>query len=460
MDSPSKTYITSVSTPERTIDISRWGSNPQLGSLPHQVIVVPSKSSQTTEYIKPDYYAGLSYEEITRLNTRLRCNIFYYPNPCITDLVKVGNNYKRVLYSGKAEVAVIRCVYVDIDSPGLSAKQVLKSCPIKPQAIIKSGSGFHVYFGVSPVSLVSLDGFNEKERERILKTYKAIQLKLCNSLGGDYQVARQSNSRLRVPGTINYKPKKETRCYVAYGDFKSVFEDPLYTIEGISKQLSIRFESFANKMALQKKLNPPGESERPHACYKGWEETFQNTFWDIDIKLSMKKTVRKFHRYIYGYRYLDYYLESYDLNGKSASGLFGQSMRKERIRFLRLGLIERVSDSDPTNRIAARYRLTDKFLSYLPGSEKDKYQARLERKNYSLLSKIDASKIPAHALRSDLKDLYRNLRLGNFSHDEAVSFLLPQLKKRERFDLKDNMEILNYLGDSYRALSRRSLSGD
>lgn len=442
-----QTYTTSTTFPEKEIDPTRWGSNPQLGIPPHQVVLAPSHLTKSHVY-KLDYYAGLKNSTMHYLNKRLKYNIFYYPNPCITEFQKSSHGHGRKLLNGKALIAVIRCCFVDIDDPNLTVSQALKSSPIKPQAIINSGNGLHLYYGVKPISLISLYGKFELERERLISTFKKVQLKLCKLMNGDYQVASQQNSTLRAVDTLNFKTRRTTKCKLVYGSIDDVFNSPCYTLEELATFLEIKLASKAQLIKLRKKHYEPKPEKRPGPLLEGWEAAYQRTFWDINIKLAPKKHTQMFYRYIYGYRKLDYILENFDLNGKSAAGLHGRIHAKERRRFIELGLIRKISSPDPIEGKAAKYIITTKFINYLSQDDKDYFEAKT-KESFKKVKDLDASAIPPHKLREKLPSFYRALRNANYTHEKTQDILMDQLSKRKRFDEQDNLALIAQLGKTF-----------
>lgn len=97
---------------------------------------------------------------------------------------------------GITDVMLLPALYVDIDNPAFDLK--LPETIPKPSCIVHSGGGFHLYWKLK-TPLADL-----KRAGELLHT-------LAQQLNGDPLSVAQS---LRLPGTINTKPTRGTRCHV------------------------------------------------------------------------------------------------------------------------------------------------------------------------------------------------------------------------------------------------------
>ena len=95
----------------------------------------------------------------------------------------------------------IKCVWVDLDKP-----ETPSFVPVKPDIIVKSGTGSHVYWTLRDPLFIRAGRWKEIE---------AVNRGLCKKFGGD--IASIDVTRiLRVPGFKNWKydPPIEVKAYV------------------------------------------------------------------------------------------------------------------------------------------------------------------------------------------------------------------------------------------------------
>lgn len=113
----------------------------------------------------------------------------------------------RPIYRGKKEedITKVICLFVDIDvgkgkyySSKLDAKKAIQEFPIKPNCIVDSGTGFHIYWLMNEIVHIKLI----EDRYKV----KRLLSGLIKSLHADPSGCSLERV-LRLPGTINHKNK-------------------------------------------------------------------------------------------------------------------------------------------------------------------------------------------------------------------------------------------------------------
>lgn len=114
---------------------------------------------------------------------------------------------------GIADVMLLPALYVDIDNPAFDLK--LPETIPKPSCIVHSGGGFHLYWKLkTPLN-------DLKRAGELLRT-------LAQQLNGDPLSVAQS---LRLPGTINTKPTRGTRCQVIQHNEDHYMPDDFHALQ-------------------------------------------------------------------------------------------------------------------------------------------------------------------------------------------------------------------------------------
>lgn len=118
---------------------------------------------------------------------------------------KTGKSY-TFYPRGKAHDAwAVTALWVDVDTPGEAGYHQLIENIVPPSIVVSSGGGWHGYWLLEHAHMMNSDD----ERNAVKRTLKGMAL----ACGGDTKVADLARI-MRIPGTINTKPGRGTRCEV------------------------------------------------------------------------------------------------------------------------------------------------------------------------------------------------------------------------------------------------------
>lgn len=126
----------------------------------------------------------------------------YEPENRISE--KSGKPYTVHLRGKAYDATWITALWVDVDTPGEEGYRQLIDNMLPPSIVLSSGGGWHGYWLLTePMSV------DESNRDTIKRTLKGMAL----ACGGDTKVADLARI-MRLPGTVNTKPRRGQTCVV------------------------------------------------------------------------------------------------------------------------------------------------------------------------------------------------------------------------------------------------------
>lgn len=127
----------------------------------------------------------------------------YEPEQRISE--KTGREYTVHLRGKAHDACAVTALWVDVDTPGEDGYIQLISSIIPPSIVVSSGGGWHGYWLLVEPHLLP----DDEARANVKRTLKGMAI----ACGGDTKVADLARI-MRIPGTINTKPGRGTRCEV------------------------------------------------------------------------------------------------------------------------------------------------------------------------------------------------------------------------------------------------------
>jgi hypothetical protein len=142
--------------------------------------------------------------------------------------------------SGKAAIACVQVVWVDLDPDSPGSLIDILSFPLTPSIVVSSGRGYHVYWVLTePIDVPRAELLNRG---------------LAEHFGTDVRV-RNADRILRVPGTINHKDGSEVRLLDC--------TDARYSAADIEAQLPKPTARRTRPTASPQSIGPNGAGETP-----------------------------------------------------------------------------------------------------------------------------------------------------------------------------------------------------
>ena len=141
-----------------------------------------------------------------------------------------------------ADIACINCLYAEIDGIESDEREaewihwLLNDCAVRPSLIIFSGGGLHVYWLLEDTFWLNSD----ENLERAIVAQKAIVARI----GGDTSVHDLARV-LRVAGTINHKPGRNSGCHYSHWE-----PEETYFLEEIEQVSLSSSKTYRKKRAL------------------------------------------------------------------------------------------------------------------------------------------------------------------------------------------------------------------
>lgn len=454
-------YVTSFTLPELRVREDRWGASSSPNLIPFQVFTIQADSNRSKKGKMTYYYDGITRSKVNSLNAisdselhRInktvhglgldRYNIFFRPNPVVTTAhpsFKIRAPYQgapmndipylpSIEYKGSRSMwlAAIQFVSIDIDFKHTSkrkADSLLQELRIKPSTLVSSGSGYHAYFSVKHIHLVTkkkLD-FTVDLITAHSYEYKLKQLtsNISHLLGGDSTADKNVLGLLRVPETVNYKIVNDhpviRDCEYVYGDLCEDYKNPQYTLEELINAFCPELDECKSATSFQNMNVQHNPRSRPRQNDKKWMIAHSNfrTYFGITGGV---KSFGKYFEYIYGHRMLDYYIENPSKVYGKRAGIKSEQLKKHRQTMLNLGVIEKLSDSDRSRGLSAKYKVTPLFFRACGLNEPETIRHQ------------DLSYAP-HTLRKRMISDLKWLQKTGTSRARAESYIREKLERRD-----------------------------
>ena len=337
-------------------------------------------------------------------------------------------------------LAAIQFIAVDIDFNKTSQKeadQLLNKIKVKPSTLVSSGNGYHAYYSVARIPLVTgkkldftTDLITSFSYENKLK---ALTSKISQLLGGDSVADNNVLGLLRVPETKNYKIIENHTvikdCEYIYGDLTKDYVNPKYSFEELIREFCPEIMECKSAISFNDKVVQHNPKSRPKINIEKWIIAYTN-FCKYFSLSSELKSFGKYFKYIYGHRLLDYYIENPTKSYGKRAGIKSEYLKRARDKMLDLGVITKLSDANREQGISAKYKPTELFYTSC-GIDLPK------RKEYT------SSHYERHTLRSRMTSDLKWLKQTGVSREQAEVYIRGKLAKRKT-NQADEEDFLNW----------------